>query len=294
MERLLSDPRLDQMIADFSHQWLGFDNLRQMPPDDTKFKVFYQNGIGRHATEETRQFLKYLIANNLSIYNCVDSDFAILNEPMASLYGIKGVTGDEFRKVDLPDDSHRGGLITHASVLTATANGVDTSPIVRGVFVLENILGITPTPPPADVEPLDPDTRGATTIKEQLLAHREKETCNNCHRTFDYLGLALENFDAIGQWRTRYDKETPVDPTTESPAGEEIADIDELKAYLLEKRKRFFAIGLTEKLMAYAVGREMSYLEKGELESIYLKTQEQDGFRDLLKHIVTSNIFLNR
>jgi len=189
----------------------------------------------------------------------------------------------------------RGGLITQTSVLTATSNGVDTSPIVRGVWVLENILGITPPTPPADVEPLEPDIRGTKSVKERLRVHREKETCNECHRKIDYLGLALENFDPIGQWRKHYDKKkrVAVDAIAKTPNGQTIKSISQFKQFLM-KRKSTFAKGLTTKLVSYGVGREMSYKERNEIDAIVEKLDKGDGLKDLLTYIVNSEIFLNK
>ena len=293
--RMLKDPRTENFIKHFSYQWLHLKKASEMPPDEKKFRKYYSMKIESEMKLETQEFLKILLKENLSIYNCLDSDFAVLNETMAKYYGVKNVKGDHYRKVTLPKNSIRGGLITQTSVLTATSNGVDTSPIVRGVWVLENILGIIPPTPPADVEPLEPDIRGTKSVKERLRVHREKETCNECHRKIDYLGMTLENFDPIGQWRTHYDKrkKVKVDATAETPNGENIESVKQLKRFLL-KRKSTFAKGLTGKLVSYGIGREMSYKEKNDIDGIVEKLKDGDGFRDLLTYIVNSQIFLNK
>ncbi|MCM8540386.1 MAG: DUF1592 domain-containing protein, partial [Lentisphaeraceae bacterium] len=160
VQRMLNSPKMENMINHFSYQWLNLKKANEMPPDEKKFRKYYSMNVNENMVIETQEFLNTLLKENLSIYNCLDSDFAVLNETMAQYYGVKNVQGEKFRKVPLPKNSIRGGLLTQASVLTATSNGVDTSPIVRGVWVLENILGIIPPAPPADVEPLEPDIRG--------------------------------------------------------------------------------------------------------------------------------------
>ena len=295
VQRMLNSPKMKNMINHFSYQWLNLQKAEEMPPDEKKFRKYYSMNVEENMVLENQAFLHTLLEQNLSIYNCLDSDFAVLNETMAKYYGVKNVSGEAFRKVPLPDKSLRGGLLTQASVLTATSNGVDTSPIVRGVWVLENLLGITPPEPPADVEPLEPDIRGTKSVKERLRVHREKETCNECHRKIDYLGMTLENFDPIGQWRTHYDKrkKVKVDATAGTPNGENIESVKQLKQFLM-KRKSSFAHGLTTKLMAYGVGRKMSYIEKNEIDEIVRQLDQKDGFKDLLTLIVNSRIFLNK
>ena len=295
--RMINDPRMNNMVKNFSYQWLHLKHAKEMPPDEQKFRYYYSMNIDKHMITETQEFLKTLIKKNMSIYNVLDSDFVVVNETLAKYYGLKGfkVKGNKFQMVKLPPDSLRGGLITQASVLTATSNGVDTSPIVRGVWLLENILGISPPPPPADVEPLEPDIRGTKSIKERLRAHREKESCNECHRKIDYLGMALENFDPIGKWRTHYDKKrkVKVNATSTAPDGSAIKSSQNLKKFLMTKKDQF-ARGLTSKLLAYGVGREMSYMERPEIEEIVKKLKNKNGFKDLLTKIVNSKVFLHK
>ena len=167
------------------------------------------------------------------------------------------MSGDRLSKVRLPKDSSRGGLLGHASSLTATSNGVETSPVVRGIWVLENMLGAPPSPPPPDVEPLEPDIRGATTIRDQLIKHRKVETCADCHRKIDPIGFALENFDPIGVHRSYYQDDqgkitSPVDTAGALASGESFANVDELKQLLLE-RKDQFARCLTEKMLTLSL-----------------------------------------
>jgi hypothetical protein len=239
--------------------------------------------------EETRRFTRYLIEENLDIANFLDSNFTFINKPLARLYGIEPPTEPGFHKVGLAN-RYRGGLLGQASVLTVTANGIDTSPVVRGIWVLENILGDPPNPPPPDVEPLDPDIRGARTIRDQLKKHRDVATCYDCHHKIDPLGFALENFDPIGRWRGRYDRNVRVDPSGELPNGEKFQDIRELKPLLLEHRQQF-ARTLAEKLLAYAVGREMTANDRPQIDAI---TNSSNGLRDLIVTVVNSPTFRSK
>jgi hypothetical protein len=167
--------------------------------------------------------------------------------------------GPDFKRVDL-SDRRRGGLFGQASVLTVTANGIDTSPVVRGVWVLENIFGTPPSPPP-DVEPLDPDVRGAKSIRDQLKKHRSNGSCNECHRKIDPLGFALENFDAIGRWRKSYGQRVAIDASGELPGGHKFARVEEFKA-IVSQQKRQFAIALTSKLLEYSTGRKLATTDR--------------------------------
>jgi hypothetical protein len=261
--------------------------------------------------EETRSFFQYILKQNRPIDEFLHSDYTFLNRYLADLYGIQNVEGDHFRKVELPADSPRGGLLSHASVLTTTSNGVETSPVVRGIWVLENILGTPPSPPPPDVEPLEPDIRGATTIREQLVKHRKVETCAECHRKIDPLGFAMESFDPIGRYREFYHSETvevpgevitagepstgevirKVDTAGELPTGQSFQNLDELKQVLLE-RKHIFAKCLTEKMLTYALGRELAFGDRATVKGILEDLENRgNGLQDLVELMVTSEAF---
>jgi hypothetical protein len=243
---------------------------------------------------ETHIFFAHLLRENLPIGTFLDADFAFVNGSLARLYGIDGVTGSEFRKVALADD-RRGGLLGQASILTASANGIDTSPVIRGIWVLKNILGTPPAPPPPDVEPLEPDIRGATTIRDQLAKHRTVATCNECHRKIDPLGFALENFDPIGRWRDRYPRGggdgPPIDPSGQLPDGRAFADVVELKT-ILQTRGDQFARCLTEKLLAYALGRLPEPTDRASVDAIVFDLHARgDGLQDLVLLLVRSEAF---
>lgn len=295
VNELIKDPRVDEMIKDFSGQWFGLERINVMMPDKNKFSSFYKSGANRYIASEPVEFLKYLLAENLSIYNCLDSDFVVVNTNLAKHYKLRGFKGSGFKVFKLPPDSIRGGLLTQAALMAATSNGVDTSPVIRGVFVLENFLGIKAPVPPQDVEPLEPDIRGAKSLVEQLKKHRETESCANCHKKIDPLGLPLESLDVVGSFRKDYGGKTklPVIASALTSNGTQINDIQEYKNYLM-KNRQLFARCLTEKLLSYATGRDMSYLERGEIDEIATKLQKEDGFRDLLLTVLNSDTFKSR
>jgi hypothetical protein len=251
--------------------------------------------------EETARFIRHLVEKNLPIDHVLDSDFAMLNARLARHYKIPGVEGDHFRPVPLKPEHRRGGVVGQASFLTVTSNGSNTSPVIRGIFVLENLLGTPPQPPPPDVDSIEPDTRGTTTIREQLAKHREVAICFDCHQRIDPLGLALEAYDPIGAFRTHYRLPNPKKPKgpkvltdTETADGTPLAGAEDLKGYLWERR-HLFARGLTEKLLIYGTGRGLSYFDEKSVESVVASLGDEDrGFRTLLHRVVASDAFQAR
>ncbi|MCA9036693.1 MAG: DUF1592 domain-containing protein [Planctomycetaceae bacterium] len=298
-DRMLKDPKSSAFIEGFLDNWLALRDLGSSPPDRSEFRDYYQYDLGTAMKTETRLFARYLLDNNLSVCNFLDSDFTILNKPLADLYGLNEPFEDAgFHLVKLAD-RRRGGLLGQASVLTVTANGIDTSPVVRGVWLLNNILGTPPSPPPPDVPPLDPDVRGAESIRDQLAKHRDVSACYDCHRRIDPPGFALENFDPIGRWRERYKRGPVIDASGELPTGQDFRDVRGLKKLLLEQDELFIR-NLTSQLLAYAVGRDMEIEDRPAIDTIVEAAVGQAaadgqpaGFRDLLQHVVTSEIFLS-
>jgi hypothetical protein len=236
----------------------------------------------------------------------------MLNGRIARHYGIPNVDGWGFQKVALPKDSHRGGVLTMASVLKVTANGTSTSPVMRGAWVLDRILGMPPKPPPPDAGTIEPDIRGATTIREQLAKHRTVESCASCHMKIDPPGFALESFDVIGGWREyyrvagggkpvtidgkrmTYNEGKPVDPSDVLPSGRRFANVDEFKQLLLES-KDTFARALTTKLLIYSTGGVIEATDQREVTAIIDRTRNKDlGFRTLIHEIVQSPLFRNK
>lgn len=294
--RLLQNKRSDAFVAGFLDSWLNLRNLGGMPPDRGEFEEYYSKNFQEAFKVETRMFMRDLIERDASIVNFLDSDYSFLNQALATHYEL-GELGDpakahEFRKVSFKNPK-RGGLLGMGSVLTITANGIETSPVTRGVFLLENILGTPPPPPPDDVPAIDPDVRGAKSVRELLSKHRESPNCYGCHQKIDPLGFALENFDAIGDWRPRIGK-TKIDSSGELPSGEKFNDVAELKKILVQ-RKGLFAHMLTERLLTYACGRRMEALDEGVVEKIVSELSKKEyGLRSLIEAVVTSELFRSR
>ena len=207
-------------MENFIRLWLNLDHIGEMPVS-TDFVSFYRDNIDAAMRAETESFFRHILDNNLPPREFLAADYTFLNRELALHYGLPPLEGVELRQVSLPK-GERGGLLTQASFLTASANGVDTSPVVRGVYVQEKLLGYTPPPPPPDVPLIEPDASGATTIREQLAMHRENATCASCHQKIDPYGFALENFDAIGGWRENYSKDHKIDSSGALPTRREV------------------------------------------------------------------------
>lgn len=290
VERMLEDSKSDAFVEGFLDSWLTLRDLGSTPPDRTKFEEFYHYDLDNAMRTETRLFTRHLLDNNLSVANFIDSDFTFVNKRLADLYGCEQPTGSEFKMVTLTD-RRRGGLLGQASVLTVTANGIDTSPVVRGVWLLENILGTPPSPPPPDVEPLDPDIRGAKSIRDQLSKHRDVASCYDCHRKIDPLGFALESFDPIGGWRESYGRGVKIDSSGELPNGRSFENIQGLKAILVDQQGQFKR-ALTEKLLAYAIGRHIAPTDRPHVDAILAASEAKgNGFRELVKLVTQSKPF---
>jgi hypothetical protein len=288
--RMLADSRSDRFVRHFVRRWLDLDNIGAMPPSED-FLEYYRDNLETAMREETETFLRHVLDNNLSLREFLDADYSFLNRELALHYGIEGVDGSELQRVSLKG-SRRGGLPGQGAFLTASANGVDTSPVVRGIYVLEKLLGYTPPPPPPDVPAIEPDIRGAVTIREQLEKHRESATCAECHRKIDPLGFALENFDAIGGWRDEYEKKIPIDSAGKLPGGDSFRTVPEFRKLLVDRQDQFNRC-LTEKLMTYALGRELEVGDRPSIDRISKKMAGIDkGLRDLIQAIVASQSFL--
>ena len=294
-ERLLDDPRHRRFVHSFADAWLQLSKLGTMLPDRTEHPAYYNQRLDEAMRSETLLFLEDAIRQNLPVSALVDCDYSFLNSSLARLYGIDGVTGHHFRKVNLVD-RNRGGLLGQASVLTATANGIDTSPVVRGMWVMESLLGTPPPPPPPDVEPIEPDIRGSTTIREQLEAHRSVATCASCHRRIDPPGFALEVFDEIGRFRTHYDSGgwqkrqlAKVDASGTLASGESFQGIQELKE-ILKSKQNLIASNLASRLLTYATGRMEDGQDKATLLSLN-QPNDSKGIRALIHWVVQCDAF---
>lgn len=296
--RLLNSSASDAFITDFLDSWLELRSLGNTPPDENDFWFYYAANLEADSTKETRLFFRDILCRNRPTNELLSARHSFLNRDLAKLYGIvdqfPAANAHEFQRMEFDAASSiRGGLLGQASIHTVSANGVDTSPVVRGVWILKNILGTPTPPPPDDVPAIDPDVRGAKSIRDLLAIHRESDTCNQCHRKIDPLGFAMEAFDAIGRERKFYDdkRKLPVDTSGELPSGEIFADLGELKSILTQQRE-FFARNLTTKLLTHALGRHTGSGDRAAIDAI-LKPLESEGYplRSLIEEIVQSDIF---
>lgn len=293
VDRMLDDLRSSAFVRRFASRWLRLYKLGTMPPPGG---FYYHRQMEGEMLKQTDAFFGYLVRENRPVREVIDSDYTFLNERVSQwIYRRDDVWGDGFRKVPAKAP-HGGGLLTMPAVMTATANGVDTSPVVRGVWLLEAILGTPPAPPPADVEPLSPDLRGAKTIRDQLDAHRKQTSCAACHQKIDPYGFPFENFDELGLWRTQYRDggKLKVDPSAELPDGTAVKDVAGLKAALLKKELQVIR-HLTEKLLVYGTGRRLEATDRGEVDRIIADLDKSGNkMRDLVKLVVGSKTFLTK
>jgi hypothetical protein len=266
-----------------------------MPPDTKgEFRVYYSNRLEPAMLEETRRYFHHVLHENRSVRDFVDSDYSFANRDLAELYRLplEG-NGNEFRRVAFPPGSPRGGVLTQGAVLTLTANGVDTSPVERGVWVLRDLLGTPTPPPPKEVPALTPDLNGAETVRDMLEKHRSDAACMECHRRIDPLGFALEAFDPIGRERTRYSPKQAVD-TRGRYLGQDFADVTQLKR-LLASDVRPFARNLVVRLAEYAKGRELVPADHVFVERLVNEAEANDfRFRDLVLAMACSPLMTDR
>ena len=286
--RLLKHRRSVLMIDNFASQWLGLRNLRESNPDKKQFPDFNEK-IRALLHRETLTFFSAIVVNDLSVTRLLDGQFTYLNEPLAEFYGIDGVQGDEFRYVSLAG-SPRGGLLTQASVLTVTSNPTRTSPVKRGKWILDNILGTPPPPAPPDVPELE-KSKLKGSLRERLVQHRDNPACASCHKLMDPLGFALENFDAVGHWRTT-ESGRPIDASGELPNGLKLTGIDDLRRILTEQRRDDFVRCLTEKMLTFALGRGLEYYDRCAVTAIVDRLKANNyRFSELVTGIVESEPF---
>ncbi len=286
-----------QFVRDFAHQWLDLCEIDFTEPDPKLYKEF-DPIVQDSMVEETCAFLTEMLQNDLSVSHLIDSEFTYLNERLARYYRIKGVEGDQLRRVRLKRQDHRGGVLTQGAILKVTANGTTTSPVIRGAWVSERLLGLQIPPPPESVPSIEPDIRGATSIRDMLAKHKAEDSCASCHAKMDPPGFALENFDPAGQWRDRYlgskTKQGPkVDPSYELPDGQAFDNLEEFRHWVLAD-KRSLARNLAEKLITYGTGAPVGFADRKAVEKTVQETVEADyGFRSILEAVVTSSVFRN-
>jgi hypothetical protein len=313
VERMLNSPRASALVESFLGQWLELRQIDFTQPDRKLYPEF-DDILKAAMLGESHAFFMQLLREDSKLKNIIDSDFLMLNRCIAEHYKIKGVTGEAFRRVPVPPGSHRSGVLTQASVLKVTANGTFSSPVLRGAWVLRRLLGEPPDPPPADIPSFEPDTRGATSIRQQLAKHRSEPRCALCHARMDPAGFALESFDVIGGWRERYRAEkgdAPPDkfrgrriweyglgPTVDAsgalPDGRKFKNIDEFKA-LLGQREIQVARNLTQNLLTYATGAGIQFADRDEVNAILARVQSRNGgVRTLVHEIVQSRTFQSK
>jgi mono/diheme cytochrome c family protein len=286
VRRLLTDPRSAALVDNFTGQWLQLRTLRSIIPDQNEFPDFDDN-LRQAMQRETEMLFDSVVRENRSVLDLLTADYTFVNERLARHYGIPNVYGSHFRRVTLADDA-RKGLLGKGAILLVTSHPDRTSPVVRGKWILENLLGTPPPPPPANVPPLE-DSKGTKprTLREQVEAHRANPVCASCHKLIDPLGFALENFDGVGAWRTR-DGGSPIDASGQLLDGTKVDGVVSLRQALL-KRPDVFVGTLTEKLLTYALGRGLDYHDRPAVRAIVRKAAQDDyRFDALIGAIVTS------
>ena len=314
VDRMVRDPRFERFVLNFTDEWLDLDEVRRDSPDIRLYPEYRKDDYLVESMErETRAFFTKLIRENLSVECLIDTDFVMVNDRLSQHYGLPPVSGSAMREVPVPDGSPYGGLMTQGAIMKLTANGVTTSPVLRGAWIMEHILGDPPPPPPADVPTVAPDLRGAQTIREILAAHTEAESCAKCHARFDPVGFAFENFDIMGAWRDRYrslekgDEITgidraghrfsyrigqAVDASGKLKTGETFEDVDQLKD-ILKGHTRQIARNLLYQWTLYATGHPVRFSDRRIIRQI-LDQCEAEEYRvmDLLQALIRSPIFL--
>jgi hypothetical protein len=291
--RMLADPRADSLVSNFAGQWLHLRNLDSFTPDGRLFPDFDDN-LRQAMRRETEMLFTEMVREDRSVLDLLKTDHTFLNERLAKHYGIPQVYGPHFRRVTLGPDNQRGGLLRHASVLAVTSYATRTSPVLRGKWILENLLGTPPPPPLPDVPALDESTVSESLpIRARLAAHRDKPACASCHEFIDPPGFALEHFDAVGRWRV-LEQGQPVDASGGLPDGSAFVGVEGLEAGLL-KRPELFVTTLTEKLLIFALGRGIEPSDAPAVRQI-VREAKADNYRfsAIARGIVNSTPFRMR
>jgi len=304
-ERLIADDRVAGFVNGFLDSWLNLRDLGGMPPPRESTRVYYAENLPEAMKTEVRLFFRHLLRENGSAQRFLDADYTFVDKRLAKLYNLPEQKtlriADGFQRVGIDGNRQRGGLLGMAGVLTVSANGVETSPVTRGVWVLENILGVKPPPPPDVVPAIDADVSGATTIRERLAKHRADIACAECHRKIDPLGFGLETFDPIGRWRETYPKPKggapapTIDSTGEFGSGETYAGFHDFKSILVASRTDVFTRHLIRQVLSYATGRHMEPVDEFVIEDIFQAVKKDDyGLRTLMVEALASEIFRSR
>jgi hypothetical protein len=299
VERMIDDPRSMRFVKQFTDQWLGLNVIDNIAISKDANPGF-DDALKQDMCDESRYFFAELLRQNLSATNLLAADFTMLNERLARHYGVAGIYGNGFQRVALKSDLHRGGLLSQASILLCNSTGGDSHPVRRAVWIRDRLLNDPPAPPPPNVPTLDdanPDFHKLS-IREQMELHRSKEACNNCHRNIDPWGIALENFDAVGRWRTEIKRKhgeresVPINATEILPDGQEVVGVDGLKAYLVRERRAEFAKSLVSRLLTYALGRSLEISDQADVLEISADFAKDDyRLKGLIQRIVASRPF---
>lgn len=291
VRRMLKDERSQALVENFAGQWLTLRNLDNVQPHYRQFNKWNPK-LREAMRKETELFIGEVMRQDMSLMRLLDADFTFVNEQLAGLYGLKDIKGEEFRKVSLAG-TPRGGILTHASILTVTSNPTRTSPVKRGKWIMETLLNEPPPPAPPGVPELKEEKpfELTGTLREKMKQHREDPVCNSCHQVMDSLGFALENYDAIGAYREKEGRFN-IDATGELPSGEKFAGAAELRALLLKNKHKEFAACVTEKMLTYALGRGLEYYDQCTVEEIRTQLEKNDHrFSTLIVEVVRSYPF---
>ncbi|MDF1813318.1 MAG: DUF1592 domain-containing protein, partial [Verrucomicrobiales bacterium] len=303
IRRMIKDEKIEGFVNGFLDSWLNLRDLGQMPPPRNAARVYYYQSLPTSMKKEARLFFHHMLKENRPVSDFLHSDYTFADKKLAHLYQLPGKEklrlADGFQRMSIKGNRQRGGVLGMAAVLTVSANGVDTSPVTRGVWVSENILGITPPPPPDEVPEIESDVRGATTIRDRLEKHSADKLCSECHRKIDPFGFGLETFDPIGRWRVNYPKtggkSLKIDPSGELPSGETFSNFAEFRKLLVNGRKDLFTRNLVSRLLTYSTGRHMEAADRFEVEEIQKSVAAQNyGLQTLVVESLVSDIFRSR
>ena len=299
-ERMLADQRSQRLVRQFTDQWLNLDGVDNVAINRDRYPGF-DDALKRDMRAETHALFTQILRENLSAIQLISADFAVLNEPLAKHYGIPDIFGHSFRRVALQPEQHRGGLLSQASILLSNSTGGDSHPVRRAVWIRDRLLNDPPAPPPPDVPSLkdaNPEFHKLS-VREQLEIHRTKESCNSCHRNIDPWGIALENFDAVGKWRSEIQRQhdgksdqLAVNATVVLSGNHEVAGAEGLKAYLATERKREFAGSLVSRLLTYALGRSLDLADREAVDDILGNVSADDyELKQIVHAIILSEPF---
>jgi hypothetical protein len=294
VERMLDDPKSAALVSNFAGQWLQIRNLETVRPDPVVFADFDES-LRWSMQRETELFFESMLRENGGVLDLLTANYTFLNERLALHYGIPNIYGSQFRRVELTD-VHRGGLLGQSSILTVTSPPNRTSVVQRGKWILDNLLGEPPAPPPPNVPPLDATTKGARklTLREAMELHRANPACAGCHKNMDPLGFALENYDGVGEWRAK-DGESAIDASGKLPDGTKFDGPDGLREVLATARREEFVTTVTSKLFTYGLGRGVEYYDMPAIRSIMRQTEANHyRLRDLIMAVAMSEPFQMR